>query len=122
MPADSTRNSRSGNADDVEILIISLLIFLALLPVLIPFFRSSKGSPPGSEQTELQELLAEKQTVYAAIKELEFDHQAGKLSLEDYEQARHSYELRAIALLQEIDRLGGQRGSQDVGSREKRLR
>lgn len=106
----------------MEILIIILLVFLALLPVLIPFFRSSEGTPLGSEQTELQELLAEKQTVYTAIKELEFDHQAGKLSLEDYEQARHSYDLRAIAILQEIDRLGTQRGSQDVGSRGKRSR
>lgn len=106
----------------MEILIIILLVFLALLPVLIPFFRSSEGTPLGSEQTELQELLAEKQTVYAAIKELEFDHQAGKLSLEDYEQARHSYDLRAIAILQEIDRLGTQQGSQDVGSRGKRSR
>ena len=104
------------------ILIAILLVFLALLPVLIPFFRSSEGVPLGSEQTELQELLAEKQMVYAAIKELEFDHQAGKLSLEDYEQARHSYELRAIAILQEIDRLGAPLGSQDVGSRGKRSR
>ncbi|MBI2883995.1 MAG: hypothetical protein HYY11_08840 [Candidatus Methylomirabilis oxyfera] len=104
------------------ILIIILLVFLALLPVLIPFFRSSEESLPGLEQTALQELLAEKQTVYAAIKELEFDYQAGNLSLEDYEQARHSYELRAIAILQEIDRLGSQRESRDIGSRGKRNR
>jgi uncharacterized membrane protein len=104
------------------ILIISLLFFLALLPVLIPFFRSSEETPLGSEQTELEELLAEKQTVYAAIKELEFDHQAGNLSLEDYEQARHSYDLRAIALLQEIDRLGAQQEGRDAGSRGKRGR
>lgn len=104
------------------ILIISLLFFLAILPVLIPFFKSSEGTPQGSEQIELQELLDEKQMIYAAIKELEFDHQAGKLSLNDYEQARHSYELRAIALLQEIDRLGGQQGSRDVGFRGKRRR
>ena len=104
------------------ILIISLLFFLALLPVLIPFFRSSEGSSPGLEQTDLQELMAEKQMVYAAIKELEFDHQAGKLSLTDYEQARHSYELRAIAILQEIDRLGSQRESQDAGPEGRRGR
>ena len=101
------------------ILIAILLVFLALLPVLIPFFRASEGAPLGSEQTELQELLDEKQTVYAAIKELEFDRQAGKLSLEDYEQARHSYELRAIALLKQIDGMGAQQESGGVGSRGK---
>lgn len=104
------------------ILIIILLVLLALLPVLIPFFKSSKGPLLGSGQAELQELLDEKQMIYAAIKELEFDHQAGKLSPTDYEQARHSYELRAIGILQEIDRLGGQRESRDVGSRGKRHR
>jgi len=106
----------------VEILIITLLVVLALLPVLIPFFRSSEGSPLGSEQTELEDLLAEKQMVYAAIKELEFDHQAGKLSLEDYEQARHSYELRAIALLKQIDGIGVQQASGDVEPRGKSSR
>ncbi len=103
----------------MEILIITLLVVLALLPVLIPFFRSSEGSPLGSEQTELAELLAEKQMMYAAIKELEFDYQAGKLSLEDYEQARQSYELRAVALLKQIDGMDAQQPSGDVKSREK---
>ena len=106
----------------MDILIAILLVFLALLPVLIPFFRSSEGTPLTSEQAELQELLDEKQTVYTAIKELEFDYQAGKLSLEDYEQARHSYELRAIALLKQIDGMGAQQGSGDVGSRGKSSR
>jgi hypothetical protein len=102
------------------ILILILLVCLALVPVLIPFFRSPEAAAPGLEQAELQELLAEKQMIYAAIKELEFDHQAGKLSLEDYEQARHSYDLRAIAILQEIDRVGTRRDAQDVGSGGKR--
>lgn len=102
------------------ILIISLLLFLALLPVLLPFFKSSEESPLELEQDQLQELLAEKETVYAAIKELELDQQAGKLSVEDYEQARHSYELRAISLLQRIDRLGGQRGSSNEPTEEER--
>ena len=103
----------------MDILIAILLILLALLPVIIPFFRSSHGVPLGVEQTELQELLAEKQMVYAAIKELEFDHQAGRLCLEDYEQARHSYELRAIALLKQIDGIGAQQANNDVESRGK---
>ena len=101
------------------ILIIILLVLLALLPVIMPFFRSSNGVPLWSEQTELQELLAEKQMVYAAIKELEFDYQAGRLSLEDYEQARHSYELTAIALLKQIDGIGTQQAGGDVESRGK---
>lgn len=106
----------------MEIVIGALLVFLALLPVIAPFFRSYERAALGSRDTELQELLAEKQIMYAAIKELEFDHQAGKLSLEDYQQTRHGYALRAIALLKEIDRLSAHRGNKEIGSRGKQSR
>ncbi|MCZ7626918.1 MAG: hypothetical protein C3F12_09570 [Candidatus Methylomirabilota bacterium] len=103
------------------ILIIILLFLLALLPVLIPFFKS-RAVAVEVESADLQELLDEKQMIYAAIKELDFDRQAGKLSLEDYEQARHSYELRAIAILQAIDRVGGRQDDQKTQSPRKRRR
>ncbi|MGH7411596.1 MAG: hypothetical protein ACREJ6_11145 [Candidatus Methylomirabilis sp.] len=98
----------------MDYLIGALLVFLALSPVIAPFFRPSKEDPTTSEGDELQELLAEKQVVYAAIKELDFDHRAGKLALEDYQQTRRSYELRAVALLERIDRLGGRSVREDV--------
>ena len=86
----------------MEVLLAVLLIGLALLPVVGPFLRAPAAPPPPPGPPEL---LAEKQTLYAAITELEFDHQAGKLALEDYQQTRRSYELRAVALLEEIDQL-----------------
>jgi hypothetical protein len=90
----------------VEYLIGALLVFLALTPVVAPFLRARRGSPPHqAAHSELDELLLKKHTLYAAIKELEFDYQAGKLALEDYQQTRRSYELRAVALLEQIDRL-----------------
>ncbi len=102
----------------MEYLIGALLVFLALSPVIAPFFRLSEEDPTKSERDELQELLAEKQVVYAAIKELDFDHRAGKLALEDYRQTRRSYELRAVALLERIDRLGGRSAREDVTSQQ----
>jgi hypothetical protein len=66
----------------------------------------------------LQDLLGEKQTLYVAITELEFDQQAGKLALEDYQQTRRSYELRAVALMEQIDRLSEGSGTKDAGSRK----
>ena len=104
----------------MEYLIGALLVFLAVSPVVVPFLRQSEEAPPDSGNTELQELLAEKQTLYGAIKELEFDHQAGKLALEDYLQTRRSYELRAVDLLEQIDRLVEGHPTQDAGSRETR--
>ena len=103
----------------MEYLIASLLVFLALTPVIAPFLRTREEPPPQPGHAELQDLLGEKQTLYTAIKELEFDHQAGKLSLEDYQQTRRSYELRAVALLEQIDRLGERQARKGAeGSRE----
>lgn len=102
----------------MEYLIAALLAFVVLSPVIAPFLRSSGEAPLESGSTELQELLAEKQTLYAAIKELEFDHQAGKLTFDDYQQTRRSYELRAVALLQRIDQLGTGRASKDERPRK----
>lgn len=106
----------------MEYLIAALLLFLALSPIIAPFLRASEGPSAQSGDTELQELLAEKQTLYTAIKELEFDHHAGKLSLEDYQQTRRSYELRAVALLEQIDRLSEGRGVKDATSRKEQSR
>ncbi len=115
-PSGSNRNLRNGNAEGVEYLIAALLLFLALSLVIAPFFTSSEEARQEPVGGELQELLHEKQTLYAAIKELEFDHQAGKLSLEDYQQTRRSYELKAVALLERIDRLGERPVSAEAGS------
>lgn len=106
----------------MEYLIGALLVLLALSPVIVPFFRPPEEDPTKPESKELQELLAEKQILYAAIKEIDFDHQAGKLALEDYQQTRKSYELRAVALLERIDQLGGWAAGKDVTSQQERSR
>ncbi|MBI4379728.1 MAG: hypothetical protein HY574_00850 [candidate division NC10 bacterium] len=106
----------------MEYLIAALLVFLALTPVIAPFLRAREEPPPQPGHAELQELLGEKQTLYAAIKEVEFDYQAGKLALEDYQQTRHSYEQRAVALLEQIDRLSEGRGVKDARSRKEQSR
>jgi len=54
-------------------------------------------------QEQLQELMAEKETVYAAIQELDFDFKSGKLSVEDHRGLRERHEERAAALLKAID-------------------
>lgn len=75
--------------------------------VAAPFFlaRAEEESrrPEGSGET--RELLAEKEVVYDAIQELDFDLQSGKLSPEDHAGLRRRHEERAALLLQRIDAL-----------------
>ena len=76
--------------------------------VAAPFFLSADSSARAAEETglpspELQELMDEKETVYAAIQELDFDFKSGKLSAEDHQSLRQRYEDRAAMLLKTID-------------------
>jgi len=50
-----------------------------------------------------RELREEKRRVLRAINELQFDHEMGKLSDEDYKAVRDLYELRAIEVMRALD-------------------
>lgn len=64
---------------------------------------------PTSEGT-LADLNIEKEEIYSAIKEMEFDHKMGKLSEEDYLDLREKYSEKAIGSLQRIDELERKEG------------
>jgi len=51
----------------------------------------------------MQELMAEKETLIRTIKDLEFDLASGKLSPDDYAALRGKYEVRAVAVFQQLD-------------------
>jgi hypothetical protein len=92
-------------------ILVALGIALAAVAfVAAPFFfgaaqgpRSEGGDEPLSP--ELEDLVAQKETAYAAIQELEFDFRSGKLSDEDYRALRRRHEECAAALLERIDGL-----------------
>jgi hypothetical protein len=56
-------------------------------------------SPSG----QYEELLAEKKALLRALKDIEFDHQMGKMSDEDAAQLQRYYRSRAIEVLKAID-------------------
>ena len=81
--------------------------------VAAPFFlltgRQSEERAKNADSTPgaLAELLAEKETIYAAIQELDFDLKSGKLSPEDHSALRQRHEAQAAAVLKRIDELQG---------------
>jgi len=54
---------------------------------------------------QYEDLQAEKKTLLRALKEIEFDHQMGKMSDEDAAQLERYYRSRAIEVLKAIDAL-----------------
>jgi hypothetical protein len=87
---------------------IALLLSLAALAfVLWPLF-SAKVKPYHTENDELSELLVRKGGIMAAIKDLEFDHQVGKVSEEDYQRFDARLRRQAIIYMQQIEKIAPQ--------------
>ena len=74
----------------------------ALAVALWPAFRAARvKAPPGAATAADDpglELDEEKAAIYRALKELEFDHEAGHLSDDDYRALRDRYENRAAQI------------------------
>ena len=94
----------------LQLTLIAVLALPALAIVLWPLLRgradgaAPMGEPPRDDRR--LELEEEKSALYRALRELQFDHEAGHLSDPDYEGLRERYETRAAALITELDALG----------------
>lgn len=107
--------------------IVFILALLGFAFALLPLFkrrgetgdtrRETQGAGSGGlqspvsglwsqqEEGELRELLAERDALYRAIRELDFDFRCGHLSLEDYQASRRGYEAKAASILARLDEL-----------------
>ena len=77
----------------------------AAAAVVLPFVRGESGENADDAESRLEELLERKDVLYGALKELDFDRAAGKLSDPDFLRIEAQYRERAIGVLREIDAL-----------------
>jgi cytochrome c-type biogenesis protein CcmH len=82
----------------------------ALDPALLARVRNEvSGNRPmerdPEDSSQKSQLRHERARLYADLKELEFDFQAGKLSATDYGELRQEIESKAVSLLQQLDAL-----------------
>ncbi|HEC22646.1 MAG TPA: zinc ribbon domain-containing protein [Chloroflexi bacterium] len=93
---------------------------LALVAVIIvgayiaqPFFAARRGEGGGGQGgrrtasllRRRADLLAERNRLYRAIRDLDFDYQTNKVSEEDYQAQRHRLFAEAVEVLQQLDSL-----------------
>jgi tetratricopeptide (TPR) repeat protein len=67
---------------------------------------ASPGAATGGASDPRLELGEERTAIYRALRELDFDHEAGHLSEDDYRGLRDAYEARAATVLRALDALG----------------
>lgn len=87
-------------------MILLLIALLTLLTLALLVWPALAPHPPAPAPGARAELLAEKAALLAALRELDFDYQAGALAEADYAAARRGYETQAAAVLAALDRLG----------------
>ena len=94
----------------LQITLIAAIVVPALAIVLWPLLggraAGAVSSPARASDDRRLELEEEKSALYRALRELEFDHDAGHLSDPDFQSLRERYESRAGALITELDGLG----------------
>ncbi len=88
-------------------LIMFFLLSVAVsLFVVYPIVKTKTGfSYKEGSNHRARDLEERKEAIYAAIKEIEFDYQMGKLSEEDFKELRQQYKEEAIGLLKKIDQI-----------------
>jgi hypothetical protein len=89
-------------------IVMALIVIGAFALVAYPYFKPAReldiSFADGSDPV-LENLIVQRDSTYAAIKDLEFDHAMKKLSDTDYKSLRGKYETKAVGILQELDSL-----------------
>ena len=86
-------------------IVVGLMAVFAAAAVVLPFVRGKSGENADDAESRLEELLERKDVLYGALKELDFDRAAGKLSDPDFLRIEAQYRERASGVLREIDAL-----------------
>lgn len=86
-------------------LLLALIIAAAALGFVVWPLVSRETPMLPVEDSRWVELLTRKDNALRAIKDLEFDHQVGKIGNEDYQRLRERLNRQAIGLIQQLERL-----------------
>lgn len=100
----------------MEILVLLLILVGSVVYVGSPYFGKgahSHGSISSQRAVQLGDLYSRRDNLLAAIKDLEFDREMGKISNDDFPDMDTRYRHEAIRLLQEIDLLESGDGSKN---------
>ncbi len=82
-------------------------IALAAATLVFVFLVEPDRGDPAPMRSRLDQLLERRDTIYDNLRDLKFEHRAGKYSESDFEQMRQGLETEAALVLAEIEKLTG---------------
>jgi hypothetical protein len=94
----------------------AVLFVLALLVIVAAYVMRplASGAPRLERGGPAATLLAERERLLEAIRELDFDHSLGKVNEQDYRPQRTALAAQGARILQRIDELNGGAAAQDT--------
>jgi hypothetical protein len=81
--------------------------FLAAATLLFIFYIDPDPSDSAPHRTRLDQLLERRDAIYENLRDLKFEHRAGKFSEKDYEEMKRALETEAARVLADMDRATG---------------
>ncbi|MFQ5631185.1 MAG: zinc ribbon domain-containing protein [bacterium] len=107
----------------MEIIIFIVIILASLAYITQPYFQKQPAVPKTKKAQSKRriDLQAQRDTVLASIKDLEFDREMGKVSEEDYLQMNDQFRREAVSILQQIDQSNGRPGAHKKRKRDRHI-
>ena len=88
---------------EIAVALMGLALVVAVAAYIAAPFTARPREIAAPEESSQERLLAERNTVLTAIRDLDFDFQTGKLLEVDYRTVREKYAVRGVAILKELD-------------------
>jgi hypothetical protein len=90
---------------NLDIAIACALLTLATLIFVFGVRREASDDAP--HRTKLDQLMERRDAIYDNLRDLRFEHRAGKFSEKDYDEIKQSLEIEAARVLANMDLLTG---------------
>ncbi len=90
-----------------DLAIAAACVLLALATLLFIFQVELEDSDSMPHRSRLDQMLERRDAIYENLRDLRFEHRAGKFSENDYEEAKQALEIEAAQVLGEMDSLTG---------------
>ncbi len=88
-------------------IVLALVLLAAVFAALAYPLYAERPRVEFATAGTLNDLLAQRDGIYATLRDLDLDYQLGKLDAPDYQARREKYLARAAVLLQQLDALRG---------------
>ncbi len=103
----------------MTMILMALIVFVAILVLGYPLVNAQQYEyetlQNGDERGD--NLTSQYNSIFDALRDLEFDHNTGKLSDHDYKEMRARYDVKAAEVLQKMDALAASQNKRANGKK-----